>query len=107
MAKVFVTQEHPSLNYAPAEEFGEVVFMTIDDYSSIKNSLHNIDLIDELKNTVKEFDPDVDYIVISGSPVVSAIVFMLVGMMYQGRQINVLRWSNRDHMYQPTTINIK
>lgn len=104
-AKVFVTQENPNLNYLPAEEFGEIVFLTRSEFSPIRNSLNNDRLLDEIRSKLKEFRPKEDYIVISGSPVVAGIVFMLIREITE--TLNVLRWSNRDHVYQHLVISIK
>lgn len=102
--KVFITQENPNLNYLPAEEFGEIIFLTRGEYSPVKNSLNNDKLIDELRSKLKMFRPRIDYMVISGSPVVSGIVFMLIREMTD--TLNVLRWSNRDRVYQPLVVSI-
>lgn len=102
--KVYVTQENPNLNYLPAEEFGEIIFMTRGEFSPVKNSLNNEKLIEELRYKLKTYRPRVDYLVISGSPVVSGIVFMLIREITDS--LNVLRWSNRDRVYQPLVVSI-
>lgn len=104
-ARVFVTQENPNLNYLPAEEFGEVVFLTRQDFSPVKNSLNNEALVEELRKKLKDFNPRSDYITISGSPVVAAAIFMIIREMTD--TLNILRWSNRDHVYQPLVVTVK
>lgn len=104
MAKVYVTQENPALNYLPAEEFGEIVFLTKDDFSVIKNSLVNEALVADLQRKLKAFIPDDDFMVISGSPAVSAAVFML--LRERTKRVKILRWSNRDRIYQPLVIQL-
>lgn len=104
MPKVHVTQENPALNYLPAEQFGEIVFLTKDDFSLVKNSLANEALINSLRHKLKNFDPDDDYMVISGSPAVSAVVFML--LRERTPRVKILRWSNRDRVYQPLSITL-
>jgi hypothetical protein len=105
MPKVFITQENPALNYLPAEQFGEILFMTRGDLSPVRSSLSNDALVTELRAKVREFNPAEDFIVISGSPVVAGIVFMLVGE--KTKHLNVLRWSNRDRVYQHLVIDIR
>lgn len=102
--RVFVTQENPSLNYLPAESFGEIVFLTREDFSAVKNSLNNLSLVSQLKTSLKSFDPKVDFITVSGSPIVSAAIFMLLGQTC--KEVTMLRWSNRDRVYQPVHINL-
>jgi folate-dependent tRNA-U54 methylase TrmFO/GidA len=103
--KVYITQENPNLNYIPAEEFGEVIFLTRGDFSPMKNSLNNDKLIEEIRTKLKKFHPVDDYLVISGSPVVSAAVFMIVREITD--TVNILRWSNRDRLYQHLVVSIK
>ena len=104
-SRVFVTQESAQLNYSPAEEFGDVHFLTRHDLSPVANSLANQALVDELRQKLQSFDPALDYLAPSGSPIVSGIAFAL--LHERGvRPIRVLRWSNRDRMYVPITINL-
>jgi hypothetical protein len=103
--KVYITQENPNLNYLPAEEYGEIVFLTRNEYSPIRNSLSNDKLLDELRVKLRDFRPREDFVVISGSPVVSGIVFMLIREITD--TLNVLRWSNRDYVYQHLIISLK
>lgn len=103
--RVFITQENPNLNYLPAEQFGDVVFLTRDDFSPVRNSLRNDGLVSEIRAKLKDFDPSTDFVTVSGSPVVAAVVFMILSE--KTKSINMLRWSNRDHMYQHLVINTK
>ena len=66
--RVFVTHENPALNYLPAEEFGELVFLTKDELSPVKGSIRNGSLIDEIRHKLQSFEPNLDYICLSGSP---------------------------------------
>jgi len=103
-SRVFVTQENPKLDYSAAEDYGDLVFLTKDDIVPVKNSLHNNSVIQQLKVGIDGLDPVNDFIVITGSPLVSAIVFMLIGRRH--RQVNVLKWSNRDGIYQNVSVTI-
>lgn len=112
--RVFITQESSTLNYGHAEEFGKIVFVTCKEVSPVPGSLMNGELCDEVKTKLADFDFDYDYLVPSGSPVVSGIAFMELGRLAAYRdvvdgsrapkQLRVLRWSNRDRVYQPITI---
>lgn len=102
---VYVTQENPNLNYVPAEKWGEIKFLTKDDFNSVAGSLRNADLINELRAGVAKFDPENDFVVISGSPPVAAAVFMLLAK--RTSKVKLLRWSNRDGVYYPMTLSIE
>lgn len=105
MAKVYVTQER-DFDFSPAEQFGELVFMTANDFWNIKKSRHNDDLVNELDRHLKEYKPaDGDYLLLAGSTMVIATVFMLLGR-YGYKNVSILRWSNRDRVYEPAEINI-
>lgn len=103
-SRVFITQENPNLNYLPAEGFGEVVFLTRGDISPIRGSLNNENVVEEIRRKLKDFDERFDFVAPSGSPIVTAVVFMVLSE--KTREVNVLRWSNRDCVYQPINIKI-
>jgi len=101
---VYVTQE-TTHDFTKAEQYGDIEFITKDDFSNVKNSLVNKSLIMEVNHRVKKFDPNEDWLIITGSPYVSAAVFMAIGR--RGFQaVNVLRWDNRDATYRPITIDL-
>ncbi len=102
--RVFVTQEC-SHDFIGAEQYGEVVFLTRDDLNNTKGSLHNEAVVAQIRHALLKFLPSIDYIVIAGSPYVSALVFMLLASMGI-KEVRVLRWVNRDRVYVPMTISI-
>lgn len=116
--RVFVTQENGQLNYSRAEDFGQVVFLTRDDVSPIPGSLTNSALMEELAKKLADFDFDHDFIAPSGSPTVCGLAFFELGMQVghaksvetaherAPKNLRVLRWSNRDRVYQPVTISL-
>lgn len=104
MNYVWVTQE-VGHDFSPAEEFGEVVFLTKDDFNNMKNSLSNKHLLMELRHKLKSYVPERDWLVIAGSPYVAAAVFTLLGLAHH-RQVRILRWDNRDRVYRPMYLEI-
>lgn len=107
MSRVFVTSESPKLDYSPAESWGELTFVTHKDFTPMgAMSPYNADLTREIKRVVKTFDSETDFVVISGSPLVTAVFFM--ALAERGvKRVNVLRWSNRDTQYHPTSVNLE
>ena len=103
---VFVTQEVRAgrIDYTPAREFGALKFITMMDFSSENDSIMNEVLINEIRTKLIEFNFNDDYIVITGSPLVSAAVFMV--LRERTHRVNVLRWSNQSHTYTPVNINL-
>ncbi|PIZ29609.1 MAG: hypothetical protein COY40_06520 [Alphaproteobacteria bacterium CG_4_10_14_0_8_um_filter_53_9] len=104
-AHCFVTQETEH-TFIEAERFGEVVFLTTTDVNNTKGSLHNEELFRSIKAQLREFNPEVDYIVPAGSPYVVAGVFLILGNMGL-KNIKVLRWNNRDYNYTPLHMDLK
>jgi hypothetical protein len=105
MATVFVTQETPH-NFSPAEQFGTIEFVTRSDLNNVRSSLHNAKLVTDITRKLKDFDESRDWIVIAGSPYISALVFLILGRRGV-KDVNVLRWDNRDFVYQPMVIEAR
>lgn len=102
MAKVYITQE-TNKDFSHAEQFGEIEFLSYDradDFHSVSNSINNEKLLAHLAHKLRRFNQDEDYLVITGSPYVSAAVFWILGRM-QIRRLNLLRWDNREFKYTP------
>lgn len=102
---VYVTQETRN-DFSPAEQFGEVKFITHKDLHNIRQSRHNEALVAEVKEALKHYDPERDWLVISGSPYVAALVFMLIGHK-KPKHVQILRWDNRDFKYVPLHIELR
>lgn len=104
-ARVFITQE-TNLNFGPAEKFGPVTFLTRDDLNNIKGSLHNERVANDIATRLDDFDHSKDFVVIAGSPYISALVFMILARKGV-RTVKVLRWDNRDYDYIPMFIDVR
>ena len=95
--RVMITQETEH-SFIDAEQYGTVVFITRDDLNNTKGSLHNEALFRTIKAMLRDFNPDTDYIAPSGSPYVTAAVFLVLGNM-GFKNIKILRWDNRGFNY--------
>lgn len=97
MPKVFVTQEVNRINYAPALEYGEVTFLTTDEYKpEPTNGKTNARITSEVINNLKDYVPGVDYILTSGSP----IPMLIVGNnLRPGVRHKILKWNNQSNKY--------
>ena len=101
--KVFVVQENPRLNYVDAERFGEVVFMTSKEFSPLKNSLVNAEIISDIQAFMKGFDPDNDYLLLTGGPVLLGYAFHLA--ISKRGYLTVLQWDGIKQAYLPIQFN--
>lgn len=105
MATVYVTQETQH-DFTAAENFGYVKFLTHLDLVNIRNSGHNESVLMDLSQKLRKFDPEEDYIVIAGSPYITAAVFMLLGLR-RLKAVRILRWDNRDRKYIPLYLELR
>lgn len=103
-AKVFVTQEVTTANYGPAEDWGDVTFLSASEVSNVTNSLHNVKLVQSIRDRLQGFNPETDYIAPSGSPVITGLVFAVI--REKTTKFNVLKWNARDGAYSLIKIDI-
>lgn len=105
MATVFITQEVTTANYDDVERFGEPLFLSASEVSNVPDSLHNQKLVGIIRDRFSSYDPKVDFIAPSGSPIISGLVFAIA--REKGETFNVLKWNNRDRKYTPIRISVK
>lgn len=101
--KVFVTQELP-VSYEKAERHGEVVFLSSREVTQTTGSLRNADILRHMVSAMKDYQPGVDYLVPSGSPLTIGIGFMIAS--WKGPKIRVLQWDNRGLDYREYTVDL-
>lgn len=102
--KVWVTQER-NMDYTPAEPFGELQFITAEDFWAAEKSIHNSKLMAHLRFLLAKEYKSEDFILLSGSNMVTAAIFMALGRLGH-TEVNVLRWSNRDRIYEPVKLQL-
>lgn len=95
---VFVVQENNRLDYAPAEEFGEVIFMTADEYQPLKNSLRNQAILSRVTECLDSFRPRSDYLLLTGNPILIGYVFHLAYCI-EG-YVRCLQWDRMHNSYR-------
>jgi len=101
---VFVTQEQAHINYAMAESFGDIVFVSANDVPTVSNSLRTEGLLRSMRSVMREYIPGRDYILPSGSPLNIAVVMMLAGQ--KGDAHNILKWESRSESYAKVALDI-
>ncbi len=95
---VFVVQENNYMDYTPAEDFGEVRFLTVDEYRPISSSLRNLQILEDIRKGLKDFDPEKDYIVFTGNPVVMGYAFHQLFSRFP--EFRILHWRSKENRYQ-------
>ena len=106
MPRVFVTQEITRINYADAMDYGDVVFLTSDEYKpEPTDGRMNATIKHDIGKKMVDYIPGVDYILTSGSPVSIMVTGMIIGS--QHARVNngprgvhrVLKWNNQSSRY--------
>lgn len=95
--KVYIPQENSRLNYLDAERFGRIIFITEENYSPIQSSRVNKKLMGLIQQTAQEFNPDTDFLLLTGSPILIGYMFHLI--MAKKGFVNVLQWDNFTREY--------
>jgi len=103
MGKVFVVQENPNLDYGPAESYGEVVFITAEEFRPIAASIRNDYILQDVRRKMHEFDPANDHLVLTGNPMIMGYAFHLALTMADS--IKCLQWDRRSSEYRQFIFN--
>lgn len=103
--QVFVLYEDPRFNYLDAERFGDIQIVTNRDFTNNPGSRHNQDVMSDVKDALRDYDPELDFILVSPAPLVNVAAFLYLGAIGT-RAVRVLRWSNRDNTYYATSVDL-
>jgi len=102
--KVYVTQERAHINYEQAEQFGEVVFVSLDDLPTVSGSLRAKAQMEDIQQVMLSYKAGHDYILPSGSPLNIASVMIMAGRM--GDRHNILKWESRSNSYSRVALEV-
>lgn len=96
MSQVFISQEVASVDYTPAIEFGDLVFVTSanDRLSPHQHSLNNVNIMDKIRHELSNFNED-DFLVCTGAPA----NMVLCGAVLGSKLKKMLVWDNRMNNY--------
>lgn len=105
MSKVFITHEQNRFDYSPAEVFGELVTVSERMYSFTPGNTINAGVIKRISDFASKFDANEDYVLPSGSAVMSSMFF--VRLAASGiRIIRLLIWNNNESTYNIGTLDL-
>ena len=100
---VYVTNEQSRFNYLPAQQFGELEFVTSRVYS-FNNQSVNVDVLEGVTKMAKDFNPNTDFLLPSGSAISTGLCFAALALKGHSR-IPVLVWSSNDACYVAGVVN--
>ena len=103
-SKVYITQDNRK-NYSQASKFGDPVFVTDLEFSDVKNSRSNSEIRSHLSDLSEVYNPNYDYILLSGDPVILFITGLELGKVLKKYGfVRILKWSSQDRLYVSITI---
>lgn len=100
MNRTFITQINPRLDYSKAGENQVIVFplrLQLFEDEDVQESL------EIARQTLKDFDPDVDSLVLSGDPIAMSICVGILAVKF--RSIELLKYDRRSEDYHPINIS--
>lgn len=101
MSNVFVVQEMPNHDLAPAMKFGEMKVL-LPSYTQIAFS--TAPTIRTLRHKLRGFT-DADYLLLAGDPVAIGLACSVAAFFNNGRYV-ALKWDRRERMYIPVKIDV-
>jgi hypothetical protein len=101
MPTVYVVQEMPNHNLAPAMKFGEMKIL-LPAYTQIVFS--TAPTIRSLRIKLRNFT-DEDFLLLAGDPVAIGLACSVAAFFNNGRY-TALKWDRREHMYLPVKIDV-
>jgi hypothetical protein len=101
MPTVFVVQEMPNHDLAPAMKFGDMKVL-LPSYTQIAFSTSPT--IRSLRHKLRDFS-DNDFLLLAGDPVAIGLACSIAAFYNSGRY-TALKWDRREHLYIPVKIDI-
>ena len=101
MAKVFIVQEMPNHDIAPAMKYGDMVVL-LEPHTQIAFS--TVPTVRMLRRKLREYK-DGDYLLLTGDPVAIGLACSIAAFYNSGR-FTALKWDRREKMYIPVKIDI-
>lgn len=97
--KVFIIQDDGRKNLSPAAKYGEVVVLATRDMPIFADTTNSIVM---LRSKLKDYNPDVDFLLMTGDPLLIGATMALVAI--QCHKVQCLKWDKQNLTYIPITI---
>lgn len=103
---VYITHAQSQFDYSPALKFGEIIEVTDSKYSFFPGKEEfNRKVAKEIKDMVAKFDPDQDFLLPSGSALVTGTVFAMLAL--RGiTKFMVLNYVTNEGAYVPSMLDV-
>lgn len=101
--KVFVSQYVRNLDFAEANQYGDVVFLSDEEYRPEPSvQRFNDSIANEIKNKMRGYIAGTDFIMTTGSSIPNVIV----GSLLMKGEHKILKWSNQRKTYEVFKVRI-
>lgn len=101
MSIIYVVQEMPNHDLAPAMKFGEMKIL-LPPYNQIAFS--TAPTIRTLRHKLRNYS-DQDFLLLAGDPVAIGLACSVAAFFNHGRY-TALKWDRREHLYIPVKIDV-
>ena len=101
MAKVFIVQEMPNHDIAPAMKFGDMSVLLP---SNTQIAFSTVPTVRTLRRKLREYK-DGDFLLLTGDPVAIGLACSIAAFYNSGRY-TALKWDRREKIYIPVKIDI-
>ena len=101
MAKVFIVQEIPNHDIAPAMKFGDMSVLLP---SNTQIAFSTVPTVRTLRRKLREYK-DGDFLLLTGDPVAIGLACSIAAFYNSGRY-TALKWDRRERLYIPVKIDI-
>ena len=101
MAKVFIVQEMPNHDIAPAMKFGDMSVLLP---SNTQIAFSTVPTVRTLRRKLREYK-DGDFLLLTGDPVAIGLACSIAAFYNAGRY-TALKWDRREKLYIPVKIDI-
>lgn len=101
MSTVYVVQEMPNHDIAPAMRFGEMKVLLP---SNTQIAFSTIPTVRTLRRKLRDYK-DEDYLLLTGDPVAIGLACSIASFYNAGRY-TALKWDRRERLYIPVKIDI-
>jgi hypothetical protein len=101
-SRVYVCFEATRMNFAGALRYGELVYVTPADINvASPTSIERV--MRQARHSLLNYDPDKDYLVLVGSPILIGICASIVMMTH--KRATLLQWDRQESVYVPVRID--
>lgn len=100
---VYVPHWNPTFNYDRAEKYGKLIPLVAVDFDDDERSKNNAAIMEAINNQLEDFDPELDFLLISGSPIV--VSYAIGRMLAKHGKIRVLRYNKISKDYVPVCLD--